>query len=72
MSRRARFFGDFKAAPDIRQSGPAASVAYLLCCRPKVKVAAAPGPDGLVSLVSRVIEGWMADLADPWARFPAD
>jgi hypothetical protein len=31
--------GDFKAAPDIRQSGPAAGGGYVLRAGPKVKVA---------------------------------
>jgi hypothetical protein len=30
--------GDFKAAPDIRQNGPAAGGGYVLRTRPKVKV----------------------------------
>jgi hypothetical protein len=32
------YSGDFKAAPDIRQSGPAAGGGYVLRAGPKVKV----------------------------------
>src|SRR6266851_3914794 len=41
MSRQAGSIvrEDFKAAPDIRQSGPAAGGGYVLRARPKVKVA---------------------------------
>jgi hypothetical protein len=40
MSRKSGLdcSGDFKAAPDIRQNGPAAGVGYVLRAGPKVKV----------------------------------
>jgi hypothetical protein len=37
-------FGDFKAAPDIRQNGPAAGAGYVLRGTPKVKVGNPPAP----------------------------
>jgi hypothetical protein len=37
--------GEFKAAPDIRQSGPAAGGGYVLREGPKVKVSACRGGD---------------------------
>jgi hypothetical protein len=44
MSRQAGSIvsGDFKAAPDIRQSGPAAGGGYVLRVGPKVKEAELP------------------------------
>jgi hypothetical protein len=42
MSRQAgSMFGEFKAAPEIRQNGPTAGAGYVLRVRPKVKVAEA-------------------------------
>jgi hypothetical protein len=35
--------GDFKAAPDIRQSGPTAGGGYVLRARPKVKAGGTEG-----------------------------
>jgi hypothetical protein len=46
MSRQAgSMFGELKAAPDIRQNGPAAGGGYVLRVRPKVKVGGTVGPD---------------------------
>jgi hypothetical protein len=53
------YSGDFKAAPDIRSSGPAAGGGYVLRAGPKVKVAGTEG------LADRLAGGRFDERPDP-------
>src|SRR5260370_41316198 len=67
MSRQAGLdcSGDFKAAPDIRQSGPAAGGGYVLRTGPKVKV------EGTAGLLSARGLPWRASQSDIAGAAPA-
>jgi hypothetical protein len=46
-AKRARLSGEFKAAPDIRQNGPAAGSGYVLRSRGKVKLRNTASPPNM-------------------------